>query len=186
MESQLDQVTDDRVAYEWWLAGSKGRSPAAAGGGSGGIRRGRGLAVVLDLCGTGQRSIRCQAKGRLLTVTADGAGRSWCSEVELPAPVSPTPVAQQYRNGILSIQLAGRNSEMYMESTMTLPQAETSAPSTAARIPDEGRYVYCIMPDIGKDEWGAVGLNGETRLHNRLAGHVRARARLCHRAVPGR
>jgi hypothetical protein len=24
----------------------------------------------------------------------------------------------------------------------------------------EARYVYCIMPDIGKTEWGAIGLNG--------------------------
>ena len=23
-----------------------------------------------------------------------------------------------------------------------------------------GRYVYCILPDIGRDEWGAIGLDG--------------------------
>ena len=50
---------------------------------------------------------------------------------------------------------------MYIESTLTLPPAETTTPGAAARSADDGCYVYCIMPDIGKDEWGVIGLNGE-------------------------
>ena len=106
VESQLDQVTGEMVAYEWWLSGSRGRSPAARAVEAEVYDEGERIAVVLDLCGAEERSIRCRAEGRRLSVTAEGEGRRWCSEVELPASVSPSPAAQQYRNGILSIQLA--------------------------------------------------------------------------------
>jgi HSP20 family molecular chaperone IbpA len=106
VESQLDQETGETVTYEWWLAGSKGRLPAAHVVEAEVYDDGRTIAVVLDLCGAEERSIRCRAEGRRLIVTAEGEGRRWYSEVELPAPVSPSPAAQHYRNGILSIQLA--------------------------------------------------------------------------------
>jgi HSP20 family molecular chaperone IbpA len=105
VESQLDQVTGEMVSYAWWLAGSKGRSPAAQAVEAEVYDEGEFVAVVLDLCGAEDRSIRCRAEDRRLIVTAEGEGRRWYSEVELPVLVSPRLV-QQYRNGILSIQLA--------------------------------------------------------------------------------
>lgn len=105
VESQLDQMTGEMVSYAWWLAGSKGRSPAAHAVEAEVFDEGEIVTVVLDLYGAEERSIRCRFEGRRLTITAEGEGRRWYSEVELPAPVSPRLV-QQYRNGILSIQLA--------------------------------------------------------------------------------
>lgn len=106
MESQLDQVTGEMVSYAWWLAGSKGRSPAAHAVEAEVYDEGEIIAVVLDLCGAEEKSIRCRAEDRRLIVTAEGAGRKWSSEVQLPAPVDARTAAQQYRNGILSIQLS--------------------------------------------------------------------------------
>ena len=106
VESQLDQVTGEMIAYAWWLAGSKGRSPAAQAVEAEVYDEGETIAVVLDLCGAEERSICRRAEGRRLIVTAEGEGRRWCSEVELPAPVNPSSAVQQYRNGILSIKLA--------------------------------------------------------------------------------
>ena len=106
VESQLDQVTGEMVSYAWWLAGSKGRVPAVRVVEAEVFDEDKTIAVVLDLCGAEERSIRCQVEGGRLTITAEGEGRRWYSEVELPALVSPNPAVQQYRNGILSIQLA--------------------------------------------------------------------------------
>jgi HSP20 family molecular chaperone IbpA len=106
VESQADQVTGEMVSYAWWLAGSKGRAPASHAVEAEVYDEGEFIAVVLDLCGAEERSICCRAEGGHLIVTAEGDGRRWCSEVELPAPVNPTPAVQQYRNGIVSIQLA--------------------------------------------------------------------------------
>jgi len=105
VESQVDRVTGEMVSYAWWLAGSKGRSPAAQAVEAEVYDEGETIAVILDLCGAEERSIRCRVEDRRLVVTAGGEGRRWCSEVELPAPVNPSPAAQHYRNGILSIQL---------------------------------------------------------------------------------
>lgn len=106
--SQLDQVTGEMVSYAWWLAGSRGRSPAEQAVDAEVYDEGEMIAVVLDLCGADERSICCRTEGGRLVVTAAGEGRRWRSEVELAAPVSPGPAVHQYRNGILSIQLAKR------------------------------------------------------------------------------
>lgn len=108
VESQADQVTGEMVSYAWWLAGSKGRSPAAQAVEAEVYDEGETIAVVIDLCGAEERSIRCRAQGMRLIVTAEGDARRWCCEVELPAQVNPTPAVQHYRNGILSIQLVKR------------------------------------------------------------------------------
>jgi hypothetical protein len=109
VEGQLDQVTGEMVAYEWWLAGRRGRVPQARAAEYEVHDEGERLAVILDMVGVDPQTVTCRLEGAALAVAAEGprgSAQVWQTDVPLPRRAAG-PLTWRVNNGILSIEIQG-------------------------------------------------------------------------------
>ncbi len=62
----------------------------------------RGVNVIAEMPGVGEKEIKVEAKGKELEIRADGA-RKYYRKVELPDDVSGKKMERKYKNGILEL-----------------------------------------------------------------------------------
>jgi len=61
------------------------------------------IKVIVDLPGVDEDSIKVDATEDRVVIRAEGAGRKYYKEIELPVKVDPKAVEASYRNGILEL-----------------------------------------------------------------------------------
>jgi len=66
------------------------------------------IKVIIDLPGVDEESIKVDATEDKVVVRAEGSGRKYYKEIELPAKVDPNTVNASYRNGILELSFKKR------------------------------------------------------------------------------
>lgn len=62
----------------------------------------KGVNVIAEMPGVGEKEVKVEAKGKELEIRADGA-RKYYRKVELPEDVSGKRMERKYRNGILEL-----------------------------------------------------------------------------------
>lgn len=67
--------------------------------------------IVADLPGVPKESIKVKATEKKLVIKAEGPGKKYFKEVELPAEVLPDTARASYKNGVLEVKLKKKAAE---------------------------------------------------------------------------
>jgi len=140
-ESRFDQESGEIVTFSWWLAGTVALTPPWQEPEIDVFDEAREIKVIADLPGIEEHDIQVIAQRNKVLVRVDRAEGKYRKEVSLPAPVNADQAVTSFNNGVLVVHLKKIKWGKTMETA--------------------GRYVYCIMPNIVKEHWEAIGLDGQ-------------------------